>query len=115
MYILVHFTKARIKHNSACPLTLPTSTIHPSPSVCVLGVILDKKLSWQQNLQHIISKLATPTNVLSRLIVSRWGASLQLLRLLYTAVVRPASTTSWPAYWAPPSTLFFQKGLGDEL
>ncbi len=66
-YVLVHFIKVRTKHNSACLFTLPTSTIYPSPSVCVLGVILDKKLSWQPHLQHIKSKLVTQTNILSRL------------------------------------------------
>jgi hypothetical protein len=45
-YILMHFTKAGTKHNSSCPLILPTSTIHPYYSACVLGVILDTKLSW---------------------------------------------------------------------
>ncbi len=55
-YIFVHFTKARTKHNSASPLILPTSTIHPSPSARVLGVILDKKLSWQPHRQHIKSR-----------------------------------------------------------
>jgi hypothetical protein len=49
-YILVHFTKARTKHNSACPLILPDSTINPSPHARVLGVILDKILSWQPHL-----------------------------------------------------------------
>jgi hypothetical protein len=97
-YILVHFTKVRTKHNSTCPLILPTSTIHPSLSACVLGVILDKKLSWQPHLQHIKSKLATQTNVLSRLTASKWGASLPVSRLLYTAVVRPAITPCCPAW-----------------
>jgi hypothetical protein len=44
-YILVHFTKAMTKHNTACPLTLPSLTITPCPSARVLGVVLDKKLS----------------------------------------------------------------------
>jgi hypothetical protein len=64
-YIPVHFNKARSKHNSDCPLILPTSTIHRSLSARVLGVILDKKLSWQPHLQHIKSKIATRTNILS--------------------------------------------------
>ncbi len=63
-YILVHFIKARTKHNSACPLILPTSTIPPSLSVCVLGVILDVQVSWQPHQQHIKVKLATQTNTL---------------------------------------------------
>jgi hypothetical protein len=77
-YILVHFTKARTKHNSACPLILPGSTINPSPHARVLGVILDMKLSWQPHLQHIKSKLATQTNVLTRLTASTWGTSLRV-------------------------------------
>ncbi len=36
-YILVHFTTARTKHNTACPLTLPSLTITPCPSARVLG------------------------------------------------------------------------------
>jgi hypothetical protein len=113
--ILVHFTKAKTKHNHTCPLILPTSTIYSSPSARVLGVILDKKLSWQPHLHHIKSKLATQTNILSRLTASTWGASLRVSRLLYTAVVRPAITTGCPAWWAPPSTPFFRKGMGEEL
>jgi hypothetical protein len=114
-YILVHFTKARTKHNTSCPLVLPASMLYPSLSALVLGVILDKKLSWQPHLQHIKSKLTTRTNVLKRLTASTWGASLRVLRLLYSAVVRPAITTGCPAWWAPPHMPFFQKGMGDEL
>jgi hypothetical protein len=114
-YILVHFTKARTKHNNSCPFILPTSTIQRSPSAQVLGIILDKKLSWQPHLQHIKSKLTIQTNVLSRLTASTWGTSLWISKLLYTAVVRPAITIGCPAWWAPPSTPFFRKGMGDEL
>jgi hypothetical protein len=111
----MHFTKARTKHNSACPLILPTSTIHLSPHARVLGVIFNMKLSWQPHLQHIQSKLATQTNILSRLTAWTWGTFLQVLRLLYTAIVCPAITTGCPAWWAPPSTPFHFKGLGDNL
>jgi hypothetical protein len=114
-YILVHVTKARTKHNTPSPLTLSPLTISLSPSTCVLGVILDKKLSLQPNLQHIKSKLATQTNLLTRLTASTWGASLRVSRLLYTAVVRPAITTGCPAWWAPPDAPFFWKGVGAEL
>jgi hypothetical protein len=114
-YILMHFTKARTKHNHSCPLILPTSTIYPSPSARVLGVILNKKLSWQPHLHHVKSKLAVQTNVHSRLTASTLGTSLRVSRLLYTAVVQPVITTGCPAWWAPPSTLFYRKGVGEEL
>ncbi len=106
-YILVHFTKAKTKQNHSCPLIVPTSTIHLRPSAHVLGVVLDKKLSWQPHLLHIKPKLATQTNILSRLTASSWGDSIWVLRLLYTAVVCQAITTGYPAWWAPPSAPFF--------
>ncbi len=114
-YILVHFTKGRTKNNSACPLIMPNFTINPSPHARVLGIILDNKLSWQPHLQHIKSKLATQTNVLTRLTASTWNTSLRVLRLLYTVIVRPAITTGCPTWWAPLSTIFFRKGVGEEL
>jgi hypothetical protein len=41
-YILVHFTKARTKHNTSCLLTFPPFTISPNLSARVFGVILNK-------------------------------------------------------------------------
>jgi hypothetical protein len=66
-YTIVQFTKARTKHDTACPLTLPTSTIVPSTSARVLGIILDKKLSWQPHIKCIKLKLVTQTHVHTRL------------------------------------------------
>jgi hypothetical protein len=104
-YILVHFTKTWTKHIHFCPLTLPTTSTHPSPSKQVLGVILDKELSWQLHLKHIKSKLVTQTNILTRLTAPVRGVSSSALRLLYTAIIRPAITTGCLAWWAPPMTL----------
>ncbi len=112
-YILVHFTKARIKHNTACPLTLLLLTITPCPLSRFSGVILDKELSWQPHLQLIKSKLATQTNILTRLTASTWGTSLRVSRLICTAVMSPAVTTSSLAWWAPPYTPIFHKGVGE--
>ncbi len=107
--ILVHFTKARTKHNTACPLTLLFFTTAPSPSACVLRIILNKMLSWQPHLQHFMFRLATQTTVLTRLMAETWGASLRVSRFLYTAVVQLGITTGCPAWLAPLDTLFFRK------
>jgi hypothetical protein len=114
-YILVHFIKARTKHNTACQLTLPSFTINPSPSARVLGVILNKKLSWQPYLQNIKSRLEPQTNVFKRITASTWGASQWVSRLLHTAIIRPPITTGCPAWWAPPDMPFFQKGVREAL
>ncbi len=58
-YILVQITRVTTKHNTAFPLTLLSLTISYSPTACILGVIQDKKLSWQPHLQHVKSKLST--------------------------------------------------------
>jgi hypothetical protein len=92
-YILVHFTKAHTKHDTACPLTLPSSTIIPSTSAHVLGIIPDKKFSWQPHIKHITLKLTTQTNILTRLTASTWGTFPWVSRRLYTTVVCPALTT----------------------
>jgi hypothetical protein len=65
--ILVHFTKARRKHNTTCHLTMPSTNIFPISFACVLGIILDKKISWQPHIKPIKSKLATQTNLFTRL------------------------------------------------
>jgi hypothetical protein len=88
---------------------MPASTLYPSPSPSVLGVILDKKLSWQAHHQHTKSKLTTQTNVLKWLTALTWGASLRALRLLYSAVILPAITTGCLALWAPPDMPLFRK------
>jgi hypothetical protein len=111
-FVLVHFTKARTKHYSACPRILPTSTILPSPHAHHLGTILDRRLSWQPHMQHIQSKLATQTTVLSRLTASTWGTFLRVLRLHYTAVVRCAITTGCPPWWAPLLRHSLTRGFG---
>ncbi len=114
-YIFMRCTKARTKHNITCLLTLLSFTITPSPSARVLGVILDKKFSWQPHLQHIKSKLAIQTNDLTRLTASAWGASLRVSKLLYTIVVCLAVTTGCPAWWAPPDMILYPQGVRKEL
>jgi hypothetical protein len=92
-YIHVHFTKARTKHNSACPLILHSSTSYPCTNAHDLGMILNKNLRCQLNLQHIKSLLITQTNIFSRLTALTWGTSLRVSRFLFIAVVRLAITT----------------------
>jgi hypothetical protein len=80
-----------------------------------VGIILDKKPSWQPHLQHIKFKLATQTNVFSRLTASTLGISLPVSRLLDTTVVHPANTTNYPAWFDPHYMLLYCKELWDKL
>jgi hypothetical protein len=111
-YILLHFTKTRTKHSNAWPLILHIFTLTPHPSVHGLGIILDKKLSWKPHLRHVKTKLATLTNVLTRLMASIWGTSPGVSRLLYITVVRWAIITGCFASWAPSTMTLFLKMYG---
>jgi hypothetical protein len=111
-YILVHFTKAHTKHNSYYPLNLPTSMLHPSPYAYLLGVILDKKLSFQPKLQLIRSKLTTLTYILTRLTASIQGTTLWVVRLPFTTFVCPAIGRDCSAWRAPQKHHLFLKENG---
>ncbi len=94
--------------------TWPTSTIYISHSAHVLGVIPDKNLTG--SLTFITSSQGWLARLMStRLTVSAWGTFLWVLRLLYTAVIWPAISTSCPAWWAPSSTPLFKKGPGEDF
>ncbi len=85
-YTLVHFPKKN-RHIPTNPLHLHTTTFHPSPHDCVLGLLLDSRLSWHPHLSFIKSKLRTKTFALTRLTSSTWGAPFKSCRLLYTTSV----------------------------
>ncbi len=96
-FIPEHFTKTRKLDNNSYALILLTSTNNSSSCAHVLALVLKNRLSWQPQLQHINSKLATLTNILTRMTALTWGASIQVSGLLYTAVVCRALTSSCTA------------------
>ncbi len=107
-YILVHFPKK--KQNLPTTLLEPlTFALHPSPYACVLGIILDSKLSWYPHISYIKSKLRTQTFALTRLTSATWGALFSSCRLLFTSIDCPAIAYASTAWSLPLGTLYAQR------
>jgi hypothetical protein len=99
-YVLIHFPKKK-RNLPTTPLELLTFTLQPSTYACVLGVIIDSKLSWHPHLSHIKSKLRTQTFVLTRLTSSTGGAPFYSCCLLYTFIVCLTITYASSAWYSP--------------
>ena len=72
----------------------------PSPTVRVLGVLLDSKLRWGPHIRKTCDRAAQQCRALTSLSGSTWGASFARARLIYSAVVRPCLTYG-ATIWAP--------------
>ena len=59
-------------------------------SMRVLGVWVDPKLQWREQVHEAIKKGAAAFGAMSRITASTWGPSMRRSRLLYTAVLCPA-------------------------
>ena len=87
-YTLVHFTKdPRI--NTAHPLRLPTITIAAEPSCKYLGLQIDHRLNWTDQVKRVQQKASKKLTALSSLASSTWGANLVTLRQVYQAMILP--------------------------
>lgn len=86
-YQLIHFTR-RTSSNINHPLLLSSGQqVTPMPSVVYLGIIFDVKLKWNAQLALIKAKVQKSIGALASLGGSTWGASLQVIRKIYIAVV----------------------------
>lgn len=94
-YTLTHFTR-RKAFDLQAPIVLPEVTVHPEPTVKILGLILDTKLRWKAQERAIQEKMRTQMLALQRTTASTWGATMLKARQVYQAVIRPAI-----AYGAP--------------
>jgi hypothetical protein len=81
-YTLTHFTRGH-SHNIQALVTLAETTVHPKPSVKILGVILDSKLRWKAHEQAVKQKMTTQMLALSCTTASTWGATMLKARHIY--------------------------------
>jgi len=103
-YKLIHFTRRPNKHNLSATVTIPGFSEGPVPSLRMLGVILDTKLTWKPHIAFTLDKMKTVGNALSRLTASTWGASLKKGKHIYTAAVRPVITYG-SGVWHTPTAI----------
>lgn len=85
---LIHFSRARRKHDMQACIQIQGHETKPSPSIRLLGLWLDPKLSWGPHVQRIQLQARQNIEPLSRLTKSTWGATFAQARHLYSAIIR---------------------------
>jgi ribonuclease HI len=95
--IVVPFTRRHAPTFEA--LRLNGIQIELSNEAKYLGVLLDKKLSWNPHLTKMKAKAITTLMACKSLFGQRWGLKPQLIFWLYTTVVRPIIAYSSFVWW----------------
>jgi reverse transcriptase-like protein len=93
-YQLIHFTRKRNNADGdlASAVKIEEHTVKPAAKLKILGVWVDPKLQWKEQVKQAASSGNAAYAALSGITASTWGPSMRRSRLLYTAVVRPAMT-----------------------
>jgi hypothetical protein len=98
-YTLIHFSNRHQSTTSQAPVTLPSATIYPSPSIRILGVEVDSKLRWTAHINKIKQRLVTQMLALTRTTSTTWGATMLKARQLYTIIIRSAIGYAAPIWF----------------
>jgi ribonuclease HI/exonuclease III len=114
-YDLIHFSRTPKRFRMDATVQLASHDIRPKDSVRVLGVILDPTLRWHAHLRAVEAKAAQQLNALKSLTGSIWGSSMEAIRKVYTATVRPAITFGCNAWYMPAGLPEHRKGLAKNL
>ena len=80
------------QNNKTAPiynLSLMNKHIEQVSSFKFLGIYFDRRLTWKEHLDHIISKCSTRINMLRAISGSSWGANQGTLHLFYKQYIRP--------------------------
>lgn len=64
-----------------------------------LGVILDSKLTWKDNMENRVKKATNALYVCKKSFGKRWGLKPKLIHWIYTAVARPILTYGCVVWW----------------
>ncbi len=99
-YTLTHFSRQRLQDINAVA-NLELVTVRPTPSVRILGVLLDSKLNFKAHCKATLTKMTTQLNALYRTTASTWGATLPKARQLYLAIIRTSLTYGAVAWHRP--------------
>lgn len=81
------------------PLSLKGEEIKLSGEVKYLGVILDSRLTWTQQLLRIKRRAVTTLMIVKRTHGKIWGSRPNVIHWIYTTVVRPMITYASMVWW----------------
>ena len=71
------------------PVTISSTTIHPSPEAKYLGITFNQKLKFCSHVEKIIAKGTKYALAIGGIAKSKWGPEFKYLRHLFTAVAAP--------------------------
>ena len=91
-YQLIHLSRATKKFNLDVSLHLDGHTVSAGTKVRYLGVELDRRLKWNEQIASIRQKALKSVGALTSLAGSVWGGNFKALRKIYTGVVVPQLT-----------------------
>lgn len=114
-YALTHFTRQRCYNLEAAVQLEGGVMVTPSPTMRVLGLILDTKLNWKGQLKAQKKKMATQMFSLLRTTASTYGVDLRMARLIYLVVIRTALAYASTIWHQPTSWQAKSKGLVNQL
>jgi hypothetical protein len=100
-YHLTHFTRKR-RVDLTAPVQIAGAIVEPEPTLRILGVTLDKRLSWESHIKEVSQKMGPQLQALLRTTASTWGATLPKARQIYTAVIRSSIAYAAPVWHKPP-------------
>ncbi|XP_072161372.1 retrovirus-related Pol polyprotein from type-1 retrotransposable element R1 [Bemisia tabaci] len=107
---LVPFTRKYNLGNIQAP-SIFGSEIKVADTVKYLGVYLDKRMNWNQHLEHIINRAKRAMNLARRSVGKRWGLKPAITKWVYTSIVRPIITYAACIWWEKTE----QKGARNKL
>ena len=70
-------------------LDIDNKKIQFCESVKFLGVTFDSRLNWSAHIEYVIERVKPRLNIMRCISGTNWGASKDILLLLYRALLRP--------------------------
>lgn len=86
--VLVIFSKNSASHKRKWKIIINETSIKCQNSVKFLGVIFQANCKWDQQVEKVLNACVNPSNLLVFLTSRWWGASPEVLLILYKALVR---------------------------
>ena len=110
-YKLIHFSKSRRTQNLNHPIRIPGFDGQPCEGLRVLGLWVDKGLTYRDHVQRSAQTGLQKLHQTLRITQSTWGLAFRQVKQIYTAVIRPTLTHAAPIWCkdaagnTPPASL----------
>ena len=99
-YQLIHLTRKNT-FDKKQQIHLPGQIISPKSTAKYLGLIIDEKLRWKEQIEGIKNKAAKSAGAIARISGSVWGGNYISLRKIYKATVLPQITYGSSVWYTP--------------